>query len=351
MSVWPHAVLFSSSFDQPSPSMSPSTASQIMSESKSAGMTLASSGLPPQMPLSTSFDHPSPSVSSSCVSQIMSESMSGGMSEDRLGFEPQRISSRSSHPSPSSSVSSMRGGLLVDAPVSSSGMPSPSVSLFADASSGKASRKSRMPSLSLSSSSASQKPFSFVSGGRLVALRGSLSQRSSLSSVSPSPSVSESRKSHMPSPSRSVGLLSKSTGSVLQMTSTSSFQPSRSLSPSVSMMTEIIRVVESVLLPETTWMVYGVMGIVDSGVPQIVPLSSPKERPSGRLGLITHSWTGAPVAWPANGCISWPCTSWIAGVGRLTAMPSPTTESVTSTVVVPPVLVAVMLIVVGSVMR
>ena len=43
-------------------------------------------------------------------------------------------------------------------------------------------------------------------------------------------------------------------------------------------------------------------------------LSSPKS-PSGRLGLITRL-TGAPVAWPANGCISWPCTSWIAGVGE-----------------------------------
>ena len=116
-------------------------------------------------------------------------------------------------------------------------------------------------------------------------------------------------------------------------------------------MTEIIRVAESVLLPEVTWMVYGVNGIVDSGAPHMVPLSSPKERPSGRMGLIVQSWTGAPAVWPANGCISRPCTSWIEGVGRLTAMPSPTTESVTSTVVEPPVLVAVMLTVVGSVMR
>ena len=121
-------------------------------------------GVPPQMPLSTSLSQPSPSMSSSCVSQIMSRSMSAGLSEARLGLDPHRISSRSSHPSPSSSVSSMRGGVLVDEPMSSRGMPSPSVSLFAAASSGNASRKSRIPSLSLSSSSASQKPFSLASG-------------------------------------------------------------------------------------------------------------------------------------------------------------------------------------------
>ena len=62
----------------------------------------------------------------------------------------------------------------------------------------------------------------------------------------------------------------------------SRLQPSRSLSPSVSM-TEIMRVAVSVLVPEMTWIVYGVMGIVDSGVPQMVPFSSPNESPSGRL--------------------------------------------------------------------
>ena len=351
MLVDPHAVLFSSSFDHPSPSMSESIWSQTMSPSMSLGVTLASRAFPPQMPLSTSLSHPSPSMSSSCVSQIMSRSMSAGLSEARLGLDPHRISSRSSHPSPSSSVSSMRGGVLVDEPMSSSGMPSPSVSLFAAGSSGNASRKSRIPSLSLSSSSASQKPFSLASGGRLLGSVGSLPQRSSRSSVSPSPSVSESRKSQMPSPSMSDGRLSKSTGSVLQMASISSFQPSRSLSPSVSTMTEIMRVAVSVLVPEMTWIVYGVMGIVDSGVPQMVPFSSPNESPSGRLGEMSHSWTGAPTVWPAKGCISLPCTSCMEGVGKVTPMPSLTTESVTSTVFEPPVLTAVTVTVVGAVMR
>ena len=193
MPVGPQADLFSTSLSQPSPSMSSSRISQIMSSSVSWGLMSASNGLPPQTPVSTSLSQPSPSMSSSRASHMPSPSMSGGTSVARLGLEPHSDSSISSHPSPSSSVSSTSGGVLVDCPISSSGIPSLSVSLFAEASSGNASRKSRMPSLSLSSSSASQKPFSFASGGRLSGSRGSLPQRCSRSSVSPSPSVSASR--------------------------------------------------------------------------------------------------------------------------------------------------------------
>ena len=102
----------------------------------------------------------------------------------------------------------------------------------------------------------------FVSGGRLVALRGSPSQRSSLSSVSSSPSVSESRKSQMPSPSRSVGLPLRAPGPVDDL---DLVLPAIEVAVALGVHDdEIIRVVESVLLPETTgW--YGVMGIVDSG--------------------------------------------------------------------------------------
>ena len=52
---------------------------------------------------------------------------------------PVPVSFTSSKPSPSSSSSSTSGGTLVESPSMVSGMPSPSVSVSADGSSGKAS--------------------------------------------------------------------------------------------------------------------------------------------------------------------------------------------------------------------
>ena len=66
---------------------------------------------------------------------------------------------------------------------------------------------------------------------------------------------------------------------------------------------------------------------------------------------MSHSWTGAPTVWPAKGCISLPCINWMEGVGKVTPMPSLTTDSVTSTVFEPPVFTAVTVTVVGAVMR
>ena len=131
----------------------------------------------------------------------------------------------------------------------------------------------------------------------------------------------------------------------------SSFHPSRSLSPSVSMTTVMNSTSVSVLVPDTTWTEYSVICITASGVPHIVPLLWPNERPAGSSGVMSQSWTGDPLVWPANGCISWPSTSVIDGVGKVRAMPSPITDRVRSTVVVPPVLTAVMLRGMAAVMR
>ena len=138
---------------------------------------------------------------------------------------------------------------------------------------------------------------------------------------------------------------------MLHIVSMSSFQPSRSLSPSVSMTIVMNSASVSVLVPDTTWTEYSVICITASGVPHIVPLPWPNERPAGSSGDISQSWTGDPLVCPAKGCISWPSTSVNEGVGKLRAMPSPMTDRVTSTVVVPPVLTAVMLREMGAVMR
>ena len=87
-------------------------------------------------------------------SQTPSSSVSGS-SGSVAGSED--ASSVSSSPSPSSSWSSKSGGSDVDGPSSSSGIPSPSVSVVADLSSGKASEWSGTPSMS-ESRGESQKP-------------------------------------------------------------------------------------------------------------------------------------------------------------------------------------------------
>ena len=76
-------------------------------------------------------------------SQIPSLSVSGSSGSVPVSvastYRPVSVSFTSSKPSPSSSSSSTRGGTLVELPSMVSGIPSPSVSVSADESSGKAS--------------------------------------------------------------------------------------------------------------------------------------------------------------------------------------------------------------------
>ena len=62
-----------------------------MSSSVSWGLMSASNRLPPQTPVSTSLSHPSPSMSSSSVSHMLSLSMSGGKSVCAWGWAAQRL--------------------------------------------------------------------------------------------------------------------------------------------------------------------------------------------------------------------------------------------------------------------
>ncbi len=154
--------------------------------------------------VSFAFGMPSSSQSSSRTSQRPSPLRSTGMSVSLSESVPQAISSRSSQPSSSSSRSSMRAGSLVEFTpgTKSSGLPSPSVSLEADGSSGKASGPA-VQLLVTGDSGPSQTPSPSVSGlsgsvpiGRPVSLRLSI----------PSPSMSRSSPSQIASPSMSSGI-------------------------------------------------------------------------------------------------------------------------------------------------
>ena len=104
---------------------------------------------------------------------------------------PQAVSSTSDQPS----LSSSRSSVSVDSPVTVSGMPSPSVSVVADASRGKASAllNTVSPSISKSYSSHSKSPSR--SSGTDDALSGSVPHEFSIVSAKPSLSSSESATS------------------------------------------------------------------------------------------------------------------------------------------------------------
>ena len=103
-------------------------------------------------------------MSESIKSQILSPSRSAGESLASSGSEPQLFSNSSENPSLSSSSSSTSGGFEVDAPVRVSGIPSPSVSVSADGSSGNASGPA--PQIPATESGPSQIPSPSVSGFR-----------------------------------------------------------------------------------------------------------------------------------------------------------------------------------------
>ena len=105
---------------------------------------------------SSASDQPSPSSSSSMALHSPSPSGSPGREYACFDSVPQAASSASDQPSPSSSSSCVRGDWHDER--ISSGIPSPSVSRWAHASSGKASWASRNPSLSSSSSQRSSHP-------------------------------------------------------------------------------------------------------------------------------------------------------------------------------------------------
>ena len=167
----------------------------------------------------------------SSTSQMPSPSVSAGTLAASTGLDvPQANSSASDHVSSSSSRSSTSGGWLVDATpgTSSSGLPSPSVSLAPAGSSGKASGPATQPPLA-GASGPSQVPSPSVSG--LVGLV-STGRPSSSSLGMPSPSMSSSIRSQMPSPSMSSGMLASSSGSLSHVTSVVSRYPSLSSSSS-----------------------------------------------------------------------------------------------------------------------
>ena len=134
-------------------------------------------------------------------------------------------------------MSSTRGGTDVEVPVIVSGMPSPSVSAWADGSVGKASGPaSQTPA---TASAPSQYPSPSVSG-----LVGSWPIASSSRSEIPSLSSSSSASLPMPSPSKSshsVGSVGKASGPASQ-TPANAIGPSQYPSPSVSGLVESVPV-------------------------------------------------------------------------------------------------------------
>ena len=138
---------------------------------------------------------------SSRTSQIPSPSASAGTSIASTGEEEHASSSSSDQVSLSSSKSSISAGSLVDSPVNSSGIPSPSVSLCAEESSGKASGPTTHPPFA-GIAGPSQIPSPSVSGFSESVLSGA---PVSSSFAKPSPSISGSFVSQIPSPSMSLG--------------------------------------------------------------------------------------------------------------------------------------------------
>ena len=158
------------------------------------------------MSVSLAFGIPSSSQSRSSTSQIPSPFSSTGMSVSSTGSEPQLTSSMSLHPSLSSSVSSSRGGTLVDGGNNSFGYPSPSVSSHADGSSGNISGPA-VQSLVTGDSGPSQMPSPSVSGLIGEEPGGTVVSPASFTFSIPSPSMSGSSPSQMASPSISAGIL------------------------------------------------------------------------------------------------------------------------------------------------
>ena len=165
---------------------------------------------------------------SSSRSQIPSPSVSVGTSIGSIGEEEQASSVSSDQVSLSSSKSSISAGSLVDSPINSSGIPSPSVSLNADGSSGNSSGPTAHPPLA-GISGPSQIPSPSVSGFSESVLSGA---PNSSSFAIPSPSMSVSMMSQIPSPSMSLGKLVSLNGSVEHSTSCSSKKVSLSSSSS-----------------------------------------------------------------------------------------------------------------------
>ena len=102
------------------------------------------------------------SITSSKASHVPSPSVSSGRSMASTVLLPHKASISSDHVSSSSSRSSTSGGVLVEFPLSASGMPSPSVSSDAAASCGNASGPAEQPPLA-GTSGPSQTPSPSVS--------------------------------------------------------------------------------------------------------------------------------------------------------------------------------------------
>ena len=199
---------FSSSVSfKPSPSSSVSASLPIPSPSVSIHSLESNGNASTATQTSTIVTFPSqyPSSSVSGSNELVSPS-----SKVPLPFVSSSISVR---PSLSSSRSSTRAGSDVELPVIVSGIPSPSVSLLAEGSSGKSSNSLLTPSPSLSK--ISQIPSTTIGPSQIPspsvsAFRGSVSPASTVpfpfasSNVSFKPSPSSSGSSLLPVPSPSV---------------------------------------------------------------------------------------------------------------------------------------------------
>ena len=153
-------------------------------------MLVASSGSDPHC-VSSSSEYVSASSSVETASQIPSPFASTGTRLATRELLPHAVSSMSDHPSLSSSRSSVR----VDSPVIVSGIPSPSVSVDALASRGKASASLNTVSPSISKSYSSHSKSPSKSSGDELALSGSVPQAVSIESRKPSLSSSVSSTS------------------------------------------------------------------------------------------------------------------------------------------------------------
>ncbi len=188
----------SSPFSTPSPSISGSRQSGMLSSSKSAGLTFASNGSPPGQAFSLASDMPSLSSSGSALSQNGAPNSSTSPSLLRCSDESSgHASTTLSKPSPSTSSSKQSGMLSLSR--------SPGID---NASNGSVlqviSSSSDTPSLSSSGSALSQSgsPNGSKSPSKLRCSSGSSGQASAVLSK-PSPSISSSTQSGMLSLSKS----------------------------------------------------------------------------------------------------------------------------------------------------
>ena len=161
---------------------------------------------------------------------MSSSSPSNGVLMSSFESVPQAASSTSDQPSSSSSVSRIKSVVIPS--TISSGLPSPSVSNQAAASSGKASGPAvQMPAGIAGADGPSQTPSPSVSALDELVIE---SAASSASFKIPSPSISRSSPSQIVSPSRSVGMLRLSNESEPQVSSAASVYPSLSSSSSAT---------------------------------------------------------------------------------------------------------------------